>query len=201
MLNKFNSNVKKLNRVTPKINPNNLNDDLYITGSLLNIELPTENKFNSNTKSNPNPTRLVNNANTVSDLTGSLLNIEIPTIASHQSHTKSNPNPTRLVNNKNTISDFHNEIFIHSARYIRRRIDAFSDNANTLTIYNAVTDYGTEGASANNFEVIVGGLHIPSDYVINDVGNTVVITLGGRYIDFENTILDDIYVIGKLINV
>jgi hypothetical protein len=162
MLNKFNSNAKKLNRIIPKINPNNLNDDLYITGSLLNIELPTETKFNSNTKSTPNP--------------------------------------TRLVNNKNTISDFHNEIFIHSARYIRRRIDAFSDNANTLTIYNAVTDYGTEGASANNFEVIVSGLHIPGDYIITDVGNTVVITLGDRYIDFENTILDDIYVIGKLIN-
>jgi len=200
MLNKFNSNVRKINRIIPKINPNNLNDDLYITGSLLNIELPTENKFNSNTKSNPNLIRLVDNTSTVSDLTGSLLNIETPTIASHQSHTKSIANPTRLVNNKNTISDFHNEIFMHSARYIRRRIDAFSDNANTLTIYNAVTDYGTEGASANNFEVIVSGLHIPGDYVITDVGNTVVITLGGRYIDFENTILDDIYVIGKLIN-
>jgi hypothetical protein len=162
MLNKFNSNAKKLNRIIPKINPNNLNDDLYITGSLLNIELPKETGFNSNTKSNPNL--------------------------------------TRLVNNKNTISDFHNEIFIHSARYIRRRIDAFNDIQNTLTIYNTVTDYGTEGASANNFEVIVSGLHIPGDYVINDVGNTVVITLGDRYIDFENTILDDIYVIGKLIN-
>jgi hypothetical protein len=200
MLNKFNSNVRKINRIIPKINPNNLNDDLYITGSLLNIELPKETGFNSNTKSNPNPTRLVNNTNTVSDLTGSLLNIETPTIASHQSHTKSNPNLTRLVNNKNTISDFHNEIFIHSARYIRRRIDAFNDIQNTLTIYNTVTDYGTEGASVNNFEVIVGGLHVPGDYIINEIGNNVVITLGDRYIDFENTILDDIYVIGKLIN-
>jgi hypothetical protein len=45
MLNRFNSNAKKLNRIIPKINPNNLNDDLYITGSLLNIETPTTNKF------------------------------------------------------------------------------------------------------------------------------------------------------------
>ena len=162
MLNKFNSNVRKLNRITPKINPNNLNDDLYITGSLLNIELPKEPRFNSNTKSNPNP--------------------------------------TKLVNNKNIISDFHNEIFIHSARYVKRRIDAFNDNQNTLTIYNAVTDYGTEGAAADNFEVIVCGLHIPGDYTVNDVGNNVVITLGDTYIDFNNTVLDDIYVIGKLIN-
>jgi hypothetical protein len=163
MLKQFNSNAKKLNRVIPKINTNNLNDDLYLTGSLLNIEIPTEAKFNSNTKSNPNP--------------------------------------TKLINNKNTISDFHNEILIHSARYVKRKADAFDNSANTITLYNTHTDYGTEGASADNFEIMVYGLHIPGDFTINDIGNNVVITLGGEYIDFDNTILDDIYVIGKLIDV
>ena len=67
MLNRFNSNAKKLNRIIPKINPNNLNDELYITGSLLNIESPTTNKFNSNSKSNPNPTKLVNNKTKISE--------------------------------------------------------------------------------------------------------------------------------------
>ena len=33
MLKQFNSNARKLNRIVPKINPNNVNDDLYITGS------------------------------------------------------------------------------------------------------------------------------------------------------------------------
>ena len=202
MLNKFNSNVRKINRITPKINPNNLNDDLDITGSLLNIELPTEKKFNSNVRKLNTITPKINPNNLNDDLyiTASLLNIELPTETRFDSNTKSNPNLTKLVNNKNTISDFHNEIFIHSARYIKRRIDAFDNIENTLTIYNAVTDYGTEGASINNFEVIVGGLHIPGDYTINDVGNNVVITLGGSYIDFDNITLDDIYVIGKLIN-
>ncbi len=163
MLNRFNSNAKKLNRVIPKINVNNLNDDLYLTGSLLNIEAPTS--------------------------------------ASYQSQTKSNPNTTKIVNNKNTIKDFHNEILIHSARYIRRSVDAFDNEANTLTIYNVHTDYGTEGASPDNFEILVYGLHVPGDFKIEDIGNNVVITLGGEYIDFDNTIVSDIYVIGKLIDV
>ncbi len=163
MLKQFNSNARKLNRIIPKINPNNLNDDLYITGSLLNIELPTT--------------------------------------SSYQSGTKSNPNQTKLVNNKNTISDFHNEILIHSVRYIRMGIDTFDNVANTLTIYNTKTDYGTEGASPDNFEIVVFGLHIPGDFTIKDVDNNVVITLGNSYIDFDNITINDIYVFGKLISI
>lgn len=163
MLNRFNSNAKKLNRIIPKINPNNLNDDLYITGSLLNIELPTT--------------------------------------SSYQSQTKSNPNPTKLVNNKNKISEFYTEILQHSARYVSRTIDEFDNVNNTLTIYNVHTDYGTEGASPDNFEILVFGLHIPGNYEIKDDGNNVVITLGDNYIDFDNVTIDDIYVIGKLIDV
>lgn len=67
MLKQFNSNARKLNRIIPKINPNNVNDDLYITGSLLNIELPTTASFESRTRSNPNPIKLVNNKTTISN--------------------------------------------------------------------------------------------------------------------------------------
>ena len=160
MLNRFNSNTRKLNRIVPKINPNNLNDDLYITGSLLNIELPSS--------------------------------------ASYQSHTRSNPNPIKVVNNKTTISDFHQEILEHSARYVQRIVDAFDNNTNTLTIYNVSLDYGTEGASPNNFEVLVYGLHIPGNYTIKEVGNNVVITLNEQYIDYDNVTINDIYSMGKL---
>ena len=163
MLNRFNSNARKLNRIIPKINPNNLNDDLYITGSLLNIELPTENKFNSNTKSNPNP--------------------------------------IKLVNNKTKISEFHNEILQHSARYVSRNVDTFSNAENTLTIYNVSLDYGTEGASAENFEVLVFGLHIPGDYTVNQIGNNVIVKLNSQYIDFDSVTISDIYVIGKLVDI
>lgn len=162
MLNRFNSNNRKLNRVIPKVNINNL---------------------------------------TNSDLTGSLLNIEIPTNTKFQSKTKSNPNPTKLVNNKNTINNFYQEILENSARYNQRTIDEFDNIKNTLTILNVALDYGTEGASPNNFEVLVYGLHIPGNYIIKEVGNNVVITLGEYYIDYDNVTIDDIYVMGKLLDI
>jgi hypothetical protein len=163
MINRFSSNTKKLNRIIPKINPNNLNDDLYITGSLLNIEIPNATKF--------------------------------------QSKTKSNPNPTKLINNKTTIYNFHQEILQNSARYNQRTIDEFDNIENTLTILNVALDYGTEGASPENFEVLVYGLHIPGDYTIREIENNVVITLGSEYIDFDNVSVNDIYVMGKLLDI
>ena len=159
MLNRFNSNTRKLNRVVPKVNINNLTNN---------------------------------------DLTGSLQNIEIPTNTKFQSKTRSNPNPTKLVNNKTKISDFYQEILENSARYNQRIIDEFDNNTNTLTIYNVTLDYGTEGASPNNFEVLVFGLHIPGNYKIEEVGNNVVITLNEEYIDYDNVTINDIYVMGKL---
>jgi hypothetical protein len=162
MLNRFNSNSRKLNKVVPKVNINNLTNN---------------------------------------DLTGSLLNIEIPTNTKFQSKTRSNPNPIKLVNNKTKISDFYQEILENSARYNQRVIDEFDNNLNTLTIYNVTLDYGTEGASPNNFEVLVFGLHIPGNYTVKEVGNDVVITLNEQYIDYDNVTINDIYVMGKLVDV
>ena len=163
MLKRFSSNTRKLNRIIPKVNTNNLNDNSYLTGSLLNIELPTTRSFDS--------------------------------------HTRSNPNPIKVVNNKTIISDFYQEILEHSARYNQRVIDEFDNNLNTLTIYNVTLDYGTEGASADNFEVLVYGLHIPGNYTIKEVGNNVVITLNEYYIDYDNVTINDIYVMGKLVDI
>jgi hypothetical protein len=163
MLKRFSSNTRKLNRIIPKVNTNNLNDDSYLTGSLLNIELPTTRSFDS--------------------------------------HTRSNPNPIKVVNNKTIISDFYQEILEHSARYNQRVIDEFDNNLNTLTIYNVTLDYGTEGASPDNFEVLVYGLHIPGNFTIKEVGNNVVITLNEQYIDYDNVTINDIYVMGKLVDV
>ena len=158
MLKQFNSNARKLNRIIPKINPNNL---------------------------------------VSTDLTGSLANIEIPTNTKFESKTRSNPNPIKLINNKSNIKDFHSELLDYSARKNARYVDDFDNVANTLTINNVVLDYGTEGASPNNFEILVFGLHIPGNFTIKEVGNDVVITLNDRYIDFDNVTINDIYVIGK----
>ena len=159
MLKQFNSNARKLNRIIPKINPNNL---------------------------------------VSTDLTGSLQNIEIPNNTKFESKTRSNPNPIKLINNKSKIDDFHSELLDYSARKAERYVDGFDNIANTLTINNVVLDYGTEGASPNNFEILVYGLHIPGNFTIKEVGNNVVITLNEQYIDFDNVTINDIYVMGKL---
>jgi len=156
-------------------------------------------QFNTNNRKLNKVVSKVNINNlTNNDLTGSLQNIEIPTNTKFQSKTRSNPNPIKLVNNKTTISDFYQEILENSARYNQRVIDEFDNNTNTLTIYNVTLDYGTEGASPNNFEVLVFGLHIPGNYKIEEVGNNVVITLNEQYIDYDNVTINDIYVMGKL---
>ena len=159
MLKQFNSNNRKLNRVVTKININNLTNN---------------------------------------DLTGSLQNIEIPNNTKFQSKTRSNPNPIKLVNNKTTISDFYKEILENSAKQIEKGINDFSNvGFGSLIIYSSSLDYGTEGASPNNFEVLVYGLQIPGNYSINEIGNNVVITLNSNYIDFDNVTINNISVRGK----
>jgi hypothetical protein len=135
------------------------------------------------------------------DLTGSLQNIEPPTTNKFNSKSRSNQNTIKLVNNKTKISNFYQEILQHSARIVERQIDAFDNIQNTLTIYDVSLDYGTEGASPDNFEVLVYGLHIPGDYTIKEVESNVVITLNDEYIDFDSVTINDIYVIGKLVDI
>jgi hypothetical protein len=160
-------------------------------------------QFNSNNrKLNRIVPPKVNTANLVNlDLTGSLQNIELPTTNKFNSNVRSNSNSIKLVNNKSTISNFYQEILEHSARYVNRRIDIFDNTENTLTIYNVSLDYGTEGASSDNFEVLVYGLHIPGDYTITQIGNNVIVKLNDEYIDFDNVTINDIYVIGKLVDI
>ena len=163
MLKQFNSNSRKLNRVVTKVNINNLTNN---------------------------------------DLTGSLQNIEIPTNTKFQSKTRSNPNPIKLVNNKTKISDFYQEILQNSARIVQRRIDEFDNTGyGSLTILNVYLDYGTDGANPDDFDVLVYGLQIPGDYSIKEVENNVVVTLNNAYIDFDSVTIDDIYVIGKLVEI
>jgi hypothetical protein len=201
MLNKFSSATRQIQRVIAKINPNNLvNSDL--TGSLLNIKIPSETKFQSKTRHGVFSTVLNDAiANTQSFLTSSLLNIDLPSSQSFQAQTRSNPNPTKLVNNTNTISDFYSQIFEYSARYAKKTIDDYDNELNTLTIKNILLDYGTEDVTSENFEIFVFGLHIPGDFIVEQVDNDVVITLNDAYIDFDNTTTNDIYVYGKFVDI
>lgn len=119
----------------------------------------------------------------------------------YNSNTRKKPNSVKVVNNKNKINNFYQEILEHSAKYIKVNINEFDNIKNTLTIKNMRTDYGTQGPSPNNFEVIVFGLNIPGNFKVEDVSGNVVITLFEEYIDFDNTDVSDIYVIGKLVEI
>ena len=202
MLKQFNSNVRKLNRVIQQINLNNLSGSGYLDNLIDDYKTQTSLSSSFDGRDiNGNP---LSSSQAMLELSASIaynyntsFDTSIPT--KFNSNTKSNPNPIKVVNNKTTISDFYQEILENSARYVKRSVDSFNnDGFGTLTILNAQLDYGTEGASADNFELLVYGLHIPGNYKIEEVGNNVVITLNGEYIDFDNVTLNDIYVMGKL---
>jgi hypothetical protein len=215
MLNRFNSNTRQLNRIVKKYNLTNISASVYegievsgsndfktIMGDYINQSYTISSSFDGRDENGdalpPEQAKLELSASIAYAYTASL-DVRIPT--KFGGRTKSNPNPIKLVNNKTKISDFHQEILENSARYNQRMIDEFDNNTNTLTIYNVTLDYGTEGASPNNFEVLVFGLHIPGNYKIEEVGNNVVITLNEQYIDYDNVTINDIYVMGKLVDV
>jgi hypothetical protein len=214
MLNRFNSNARQLNRIVKKYNLTNISASVYenieisgsnnfktIAGDYINKLYTISSSFDGRDENgNPLPTEqaiLELSASIAYTYTASL-DVRIPTKFSGR--TKSNPNPIKLVNNKTKISNFYQEILQNSARMVQRKIDLF-DNAGfgSLTILNVYLDYGTEGANPDNFDVLVYGLQIPGDYSVKEVGNNVVVTLNNSYIDFDSVTADDIYVIGKLV--
>jgi hypothetical protein len=215
MLNRFNSNTRQLNRIVKKYNLTNISASVYegievsgsndfktIMGDYINQSYTLSSSFDGRY---PNGTPLpieqakLELSTSIAYVYTASLDVRIPT--KFGGRTRSNPNPIKLVNNKTKISEFYQEILENSARYNQRMVDEFDNNTNTLTIYNVTLDYGTEGASPNNFEVLVYGLHIPGNYKIEEVGNNVVITLNEQYIDYDNVTINDIYVMGKLVDV
>jgi len=221
MLNRFNSNTRQLNRIVKKYNLTNISASVYegievsgsndfktIMGDYINQSYTISSSFDGrDIHGNPYEVDIngkpILNSQSLAELSASIAytytaSIDVQISNKFNSRTKPNPNPIKLVNNKTTISDFYQEILEHSARYVQRNVDTFDNNTNTLTIYNVTLDYGTEGASPNNFEVLVFGLHIPGNYTVKEVGNNVVITLNEQYIDYDNVTINDIYVMGKL---
>jgi hypothetical protein len=201
MLNRFNSNARKLNRAMKQININNLNGGGYIDNLFDDYkqQLSLSGSYDGRDENgNPLPEEQAK-----AEFSASLQYVYVPTIDTSipnkfNSNTKSNPNPIKLVNNKNKIEAFHNEILQFSGRMISKGIDTFDNTGfGTLTIYSASLDYGTEGASAENFEVLVYGLHLPGHYTIKEQNGNVVITLLDNYIDYDSVTINDIYVIGK----
>ena len=221
MLNRFNSNTRQLNRIVKKYNLTNISASVYegievsgsndfktIMGDYINQSYTISSSFDGR-DINGNPYEVdingkpILNSQSLAELNASIayaytasLDVRIPT--KFGGRTKSNPNPIKLVNNKTTILDFYQEILENSAKQIEKGINDFSNvGFGSLIIYSSSLDYGTEGASPNNFEVLVYGLQIPGNYSIKEIGDNVVITLNSNYIDFDNVTINNISVRGK----
>lgn len=102
-----------------------------------------------------------------------------------------------VVNNKMKIKNFHDEILQHSSMQMRYGIDAIDVENNKFILYNLLLDYGTESPDSMLFDVLVYGIQIQNNYEVKQVGNNVEIILGEPYIDLENILTTDIYIIGK----
>ena len=110
---------------------------------------------------------------------------------------KSGLQSQRIYNNKSKIKAFHDEILQHSGMQIRYGIDEIDIPNNKFIIYNLYLDYGTQEPASDNFELLIYGLQIAGGYSVKQVGDNIEIILKETYIDFENVLTTDIYVIGK----
>ena len=221
MLKQFNSNTRQLNRIVKKYNLTNISASVYegievsgsndfktIMGDYINQSYTLSSSFDGK-DINGDPYEVdingkpILNSQSLVELSASIayayttsLDVRIPT--KFGGRTRSNPNPIKLVNNKTTILDFYQEILEHSAKQIEKGINDFSNiGFGSLIIYSSSLDYGTEGASPDNFEVLVYGLQIPGNYSIKEIEHNVVITLNSNYIDFDNVTINNISVRGK----
>lgn len=201
MLNKFNSHSRKLNRIVPKINLNNLTN-LDLTGSINLIEIPMEQSYESNYRKNPFTFNITNTNNTIVDVTGSLSLVDVPIDRQYDSFVRSSDYQTNVINNKPNIEEFHNQILQYSARYVKKAISGFDSGLQQFYISSSILDYGTTEPTSDNFEIMVDGLHIPNIYKVEQSGSSVVIQiLQTGVVDWD--LLDNndrVVVYGKFLN-
>lgn len=212
MLNKFNSNTKKLAKYYSKTNLNNILDLASVTESLQKIidnGIEGPKKFNANSKKITHNPTLVSNVLDLASVTESLqqiINDGIEAPKNFNSNTKSNDNPIKLVSTKNIIEEFHLDILKYSARYVQKSVDEIVKSAinadestlQKLIIYNVLLDYGTEQPGPENFEVLIDGLHLPGIFVVNQVNSNIEIVLTEYWVIDNRVLGADIKVFGKI---
>lgn len=194
MLNRYNANTRKFNRVyvvPPKI-PNN-----DITGSLVGVSKPT--KQNSvATKHNVNSIPHIVKEVINTDITGSLEGIESPSTTHFHAVTKSSPIVSKITNTKNTHEDFNMEIIEFSAMKIQKQPNEINSVDKKFIIYNTSLEYGTDGVTSQNIEIYVNGLTIPpSVYSIKQIGINIEIELNEELFDLNILETQNVIIIGK----
>jgi hypothetical protein len=196
MLNRFNP-YSRQRKISTLVNTKSQeNSDL--TGSLLNIEIPSETTFVSNTRKSFKSS-LVNKTNlTETDITGSLIEITEPTKMVN-SNLRESPKTPSIVNSDKIVNDFRESILKYSARSIEKQITGFNSNANQLFISGTIIDYGTEAVSDKDFQIYYNGVRLPDIFMVEQINNDIIITLNEEHIEYETLSLSEIKVIGKFI--
>jgi len=195
MLNRFNPYTKKRSS-SPIINRRSI--ETPSTESLEATLPPSLKKYITGTKTVTSTTKIVKEQKVLS--TGSLENIVEPSDKKYETGVRSAPAGTKIVSD-NIINDFHQEILQYSARYVKKHIDWWSEEENSITLANTLLDYGTEGPDENNFEVIVNGIHSPAIYTIKQDGNNIVVNFTERLFSFDGLQKENVIIIGKLLDI
>lgn len=196
MLNRFRPYTKK-KTISTVVNTKNL-EPTDITGSLLQINIPSEKVFQSGVRK-ITKSIIVNTVNLqTTDITGSLQNINEP-IKPANSNTRSSTSTPTIINTEKIILDFREDIFKYSARNIEKTITSFDAQTNQLFISGTTIDYGTETVLDKDFEIYYNGVRLPDIFMVKQINNDIVITLTEEYIQYDGLQLSEIKVIGKFI--
>lgn len=195
MLNRYNVNTKKFNRVY--VPPKVVNND--ITGSLAGITEPTKINSVATKKDVHSPTQIVNTkAITNTNLTASLQSIETPSTTKFEAATKSAPIYSKLTNTKNISTDFENEILEFSGMKIEKSPNEIDSVNKKFIVYNTSLEYGTDGTKPQNIEIYVNGLTMPpSIYTIKQNGINVEIQFTEEIFLFSILETQNVIIIGK----
>lgn len=199
MLNRYNVNTRKFNRVY--VPPKVVNND--ITGSLAGITEPTKKNVIATKKDTFSSTQITNTKTIPNtNLTASLESIETPSATKFSATTKSAPITSKLVNTKNISTDFQDEILEFSAMKIEKQPNEIDSVNKKLIIYNACLEYGTDGVKSQNIEIYINGLIIsPSIYSIKQNGVNIEIEFSEELFDFNILETENVIIIGKFLDI
>lgn len=195
MLNRYNVNTRKFNRVY--VPPRVVNND--ITGSLEGVTEPTKKNVIATKKDVFSGTQIINTKTIPNtNLTASLENIETPSTTKFEAVTKSAPITSNITNIKNISTNFETEILEFSGMKIEKQPNEINSVNKKFIIYNTSLEYGTDGTKSQNIEIYVNGLTIsPSIYSIQQIGLNIEIQFIEELFDFNILETQNVIIIGK----
>jgi len=135
---------------------------------IINDGIEPAKSFNSNTKVNDNPIKLVSTKNIIEEFHLDILKYS-----------------ARYV--QKSVDEI-----------VKIPINADESTLKKLILYNVLLDYGTEQPGPENFEVLIDGLHLPGIFIVNQIGSNIEIVITENWIIDNRVLGSDIKVFGKI---